>query len=504
MGVNDGTPVDAATTNPAFIDANQDDTGYGKITLANADALVSGGTINNLQQEHNSIANFTGKATNNGINALPTYTEDQGFTPNNNLQARASELSAKFNKTTGHSHRQGQDGDGAPIDASDIIGSPNRGFAQAGVNLTGVSGGSTDVSTELSAQAPSNGPTIAGVVVNAPYNKVILRQAGGAEDGDKFVDDEGNEVYGRVTEAATVWTLTYYVNDAGVETPYSFASPVDVAWYYQLLSPILNPGTPVYSELFFVPSENATADVVDATELQRGLVNTVAQNFGGAKTFKGSLILEEQLVGDIATDAATTGADAALPAPTKVILKVTNATLASIATITGAANNRFFVLVNKTGNTVEIKDNVGADGIITGLGDDLDFENESTLWLFRDNPESRWRIIGGTGAGGGGGLEPANIVEIDDTDSPYAVQPTDKVIVVDASAGEVIVTMRDASTFADVKELRVRRKDTNEDNLLRVQTFSGTQFINGVIEQEVLPGQSFHYIQEAVNNYGRY
>lgn len=398
MGVIDGTPVDAPTTNPAFLDANQDDTGIGKITLANVDATVSGGQIDNLQAEHNSISNFSGKASNSGITSVPTYTENQGFTPNNNLQARSSQLSAKFHKVTGHSHRVGVDGDGSPVSSVDITDSPNRGFAQAGANLIGVTGISTNVSTQLLAQSPSNGPAIQGVVVNAPYNKIILRQATGINAGDKYTDSLGNEVYGRLTELTGVWTLAYFVDLSTVETPYSFGVASDVAWYYQILTQVLDASAPVYNELFFVPSENATADVVDASAVQRGLVNTIAQAFAGDKTLTAALILQGQLVGDIATDAATTGSSAALPAPSKIILKVSNAGLVSIATITGAVNNRFFVLVNTLSTSIDLIDGVGPDAIFTGTGLDLTMAPGSAIQLFRDNPLGYWRIVGGSGS----------------------------------------------------------------------------------------------------------
>ena len=48
MPVFDGQPVNAAVTNPAFLDAQVDDTAFGIITLANA-VLASGPTINNIQ-----------------------------------------------------------------------------------------------------------------------------------------------------------------------------------------------------------------------------------------------------------------------------------------------------------------------------------------------------------------------------------------------------------------------------------------------------------------------
>jgi len=43
-----------------------------------------------------------------------------------------------------------------------------------------------------------------------------------------IADVEGNEVYGRMTEAGGVYTLSFYVLDGGTETVYSFASANDI------------------------------------------------------------------------------------------------------------------------------------------------------------------------------------------------------------------------------------------------------------------------------------
>ena len=58
-------------------------------------------------------------------------------------------------------------------------------------------------------------------------------------------------------------------NVAGVETAYSFSGSNAVRWYYQeLYNPLLS--TPVYSEFAFIPSDNATADVLTATTSIQG------------------------------------------------------------------------------------------------------------------------------------------------------------------------------------------------------------------------------------------
>jgi hypothetical protein len=49
-----------------------------------------------------------------------------------------------------------------------------------------------------------------------------------ATTGAKIASAAGNEVYGRLTEAAGVYTLNYYTNVAGVETAYTFGSATNI------------------------------------------------------------------------------------------------------------------------------------------------------------------------------------------------------------------------------------------------------------------------------------
>ena len=266
MPVIDGQAVNQAVTNAAFIDAVDDDTGIGKITLANTDT-ISGATVTNLQREHNSAASFMGKAIDSIKNDLPAYTNDEGFTADNSLKERADEISGKFNSVSGHAH-SGVAGDGSPIDVLNLDGVQLIGYAVVGIDLTGVTGGSTDVSTELTGGSPSTAPTIKGIVVNSAENFVHIFDAA----LDHYLDGSGNKVYARLTESATVWTLTYYSNIAGTETSYSFSGSNDVKWYYQELFD--ESDRPVYSDIFSVKSDQvAPVGDRDKQELPSGAIN---------------------------------------------------------------------------------------------------------------------------------------------------------------------------------------------------------------------------------------
>ena len=134
------------------------------------------------------------------------------------------------------------------------------------------------------------------------------------------------------------------------------------------------------------------------------------QTVTGNKTHSGYIEIQGKLIGDIATDSGTTGSNAALPAPSKTDLRITNASLSSIATITSPTADQLFNLHNVTGNDVTVvNSNSGSTDILTGTGSNIVITNDSSISLFYDSSSSRWRVIGspssvtganvGTGAG---------------------------------------------------------------------------------------------------------
>lgn len=404
MSISNGQPVDAPNSNAAWISKTTDDTTVGKLNLANTDT-ASGSTVTNSQREVNSLNSFSGRTPGSAFNAKPAWTSNVVGTPTDDLFQRGDALTQKFRGAAGTSHKHnGLDGQAEKIDAVDVNNVPLKGFFLQGTDLTGVTGGSTNVTTQLSGKTPSSASTTPGVVVNTPYNKVILRYASGVNTDDEILDSLGNEVYGRVTFAASVWTLTYYVMLSGTETPFSFGGATDVRWYYQELYNPLSTTSPVYNPIAHIPSENTTADVLDASPTQRGVVSIGTQSFGGAKTFTGHLIAADRLRGDIATDSTTTGSLATLPAPSKVILRLTNASLVSVTMISGGSDNQLFILINKTGASILIVNDSGgtaANRILTGTGADLTLGNNASLFLAYDTTTQRWQIVGGSGSGGG-------------------------------------------------------------------------------------------------------
>lgn len=64
-----------------------------------------------------------------------------------------------------------------------------------------------------------------GVMTSTPDNRAELYLTG---TQNKFDDGSGNEVYGRVTFAAAVYTLTFYSLVAGTETAYAFGGSTNI------------------------------------------------------------------------------------------------------------------------------------------------------------------------------------------------------------------------------------------------------------------------------------
>lgn len=274
MGVLDGQAVSAAVTNPAFLDANADDTGIGKITLANVDP-ASGSTVDNLQREHNSAASFMGKTLNTSATDSPAWVNNQVGAVGDSLFDRADELTERFDATTGHIH-DGTAGNGPQILAANLDAVPLKGYIQQGIAFNTGTGSSVIVTASMSGKTPGGGTSAEGVVTTGAYNKVLIRQATGAEAGDVFTDTLGNEVYGRLTEAAGVWTVSFYVDVSGVQTAYTFTVSALANWFYQEIFNPMGGSAPVFSEFATIPSDNATADVITATTALQGKVSLSA------------------------------------------------------------------------------------------------------------------------------------------------------------------------------------------------------------------------------------
>ena len=80
------------------------------------------------------------------------------------------------------------------------------------------------VTTLLSGKTAGGLDTQAGVFTTAPNNKVYFRKV---NDGKAVSDSSGREVFGRLTYATGVWTVTFYVLVSGSETAFNWNGNAD-------------------------------------------------------------------------------------------------------------------------------------------------------------------------------------------------------------------------------------------------------------------------------------
>lgn len=243
MGVLDGQAVNQSITNPAFINKNTDDVMPNKLGFNRA---LSGASIADIQAAVNKLYTCTGssESTTGTVYSAPSNTISDG----DSHQTALTKLANKFDPATGHTHT-GAAGDAPPILGSSIASVPLMGFIQPGTTLTSVTGYSSDVSSAFVGKNASSTSTTLGVVVDSGHNKVRLLEATGAGAYHELLDTSGNLIYGRLTATAPTggtWTLSYYSEVSGTETPYSFSSATDLLyWYQELQAPLVS--TAVYN-----------------------------------------------------------------------------------------------------------------------------------------------------------------------------------------------------------------------------------------------------------------
>lgn len=394
MAVSNNQLANQTTFNNAFVSRTANDNTTGKKDLENADA-ASGPNVTNVQREINSLDSFSGRAAGSIHNALPGWTNSDVGVSTDTLKDRADALTGEFNPASGHTH-SGAGGEGPQIAAASLTGLNYYRAEWQSFAVVAAVGVDDDVSSSFSGFTPGGTTGSAGVLTGAPNNKVYLIKT---SDGTNIEDAQGQRVFARLTEAGGVWTLSYFTNEAGVETAYSFTS-TDITVYYRQVFTLATLPT-IGADVGAIGSLDYTADIVDASSTQRGAVSIGTQSFSGAKTFLTSLIADALLVLNQENNAQA-GANLTLTTPTKPGVRLTGAAT-SIDGIIAPSVAQTIVLMNTTGVDLTINNETGtaANRILTGTGSDLDFKEDASIVLSYDLTSSRWRIIGG----GGGTIE---------------------------------------------------------------------------------------------------
>lgn len=387
-GVSNGQLANQTTFNNGFMSRNgtQTDT-TSKVDLINADA-ASGASVVNTQREVNSLNAYTGRPAASAHNATPTWTNNEVGTSSDTLKMRAEALTLEFNTSSGHDH----DGVNSKlIDITDVQSINQFRADKQTFTIASAAGTSDDITASMSGKTPGGGTSTAGVITTAPNNRVTLTAA---SSETAIEDTEGQRVYGRITESSGTWTISYYTLEAGVETAFSMPTQNVNVFFNEVFTLATLPT--IGADMGQIPSLDMTSDIVDATATIAGKVSTVAQTFGGDKTFQDAVKVSSELYGEIETDAVTT-ANAVLPLPTKTIYRVTDSSLTDIEGITAVADEQMFELVNNTGNSINILNEFASAStdIVTGIAQDFILQDGQVIRFVRNTATSRWHMVGG-------------------------------------------------------------------------------------------------------------
>lgn len=129
----------------------------------------------------------------------------------------------------------------------------------------------------------------------------------------------------------------------------------------------------------------------------------------------GTQTLSNKSIGmSVATDSITTGSNTTIQPFTAGIVRLTNASLASISGIPSGTSGQILVLENQTGSTVLINNDdsnaTAGNRIYTGTGAVASMQNNTTFVFTYDVTASHWMLTGGNGASGSSSTLPVGTV----------------------------------------------------------------------------------------------
>jgi len=151
--------------------------------------------------------------------------------------------------------------------------------------------------------------------------------------------------------------------------------------------------------------ENALASRWSAGDLgseSEVITAATTQTITANKTFTAKVNANGELNLAETIDSSSTGASAVVPS-TSPTIRLTNASLTSVANIDDVFDGKFVVFSNHTGNTISILNDSGGTAIkriLTGTGTNINLEDNKTLIFSYSSNESRWLLVGGSGSGG--------------------------------------------------------------------------------------------------------
>lgn len=132
-------------------------------------------------------------------------------------------------------------------------------------NQTVPAAASVDVSGAMGGQTPGGDSSTEGIVTTGADNLVDVRKP----NGDSFLNGTGDKVQARLTEAASVWTLSFFYLDetTGAETSYDMTphsgGGAQFVWFVTRSYALHN--LPSSDPSRTIPSDQVAAEVPDAT-----------------------------------------------------------------------------------------------------------------------------------------------------------------------------------------------------------------------------------------------
>lgn len=430
MSVTNGESVSAEVVNARFVSRTANSTTVGVVGLNNTSDPNSGASVSNTQRAVNETFDTVG-ITGVADATRKQYSSNNLIVDGENHKEGLENIDAAFDGSTGHTH-DGVDGNGSPVDAANLD-NINL-FFSAWQDFTAIaaSGSSVNVSSYLTLKTAGGSPSAEGVVTDPPFNKIAIFNSSTLES---LEDAGGQKIYGRLTYTG-VWTLSFFTNEAGVETSASIASTDIKCFFIEVFNQFTRPTIPSGPEF---GSLDTGSDVVDATITQRGLVSIGSQSLAGAKTFTGNVVVSADLTANLvkATEhlqilpfhSVITGANQITESKSFIVLD--GAGLSSIAGISAFSDGAACILLNKTGGTVSLLHESGlaaaGEKIFVPSGANASLQNNHSAILFYELASDRWFLhnvsLPGFSLGGFGGSANASGATYNALTGAFQVSP---------------------------------------------------------------------------------
>jgi len=263
MSVTNGNTANATTFNNAFVSRTVDTSTVGVLTLNNTSDVDSGAIINNTQQSINELFDASGVAGQDDL-TRNDYSSNNVVSNGQSRKVAIGVIDAAFDPTTGHDH----DGvNSKQISAASLSGINQFRADWSQETLVAASGLTFDVTSVFSLSTPGGSTLTAGVVTDPPLNKVEIR----TDTGLEYVEDAGGQrVYGRLTEAAGTWTLSFFTLESGIETAHSLSSQNITIAYREVFTLA---SLPTFgSDVGVLATFDLTNDIIPATATVAGKV----------------------------------------------------------------------------------------------------------------------------------------------------------------------------------------------------------------------------------------